>query len=96
MSSFLELFIFLTKTSNSSVSNNRGGVDSVNHRPGDHRGGVIGGSHNHGCGLVSGGGVNSLGVLGLAIIGHIGDEPIVAIGAVVDVLNSAVGKGDRV
>ena len=100
----------LTETSNSSVSNNRGGVHCVNHgagdhrggvdsvdnRAGNHRGGVIGGGHNHGGGLVSRGGMDSLRVLGLAIIGHISHVSVIAIGAVVDVLDPAVGEVDRV
>ena len=88
----------LAEVSDSSVSNNRGGVDSVNNRAGDYDGGgVIGGPGDHyGGGLVAGGGVDSLGVLGLAIIGHVGDEAVIAIGAVVDVLDPAVGEVDRV
>ena len=90
MSCFLmELSSSLAEVSDSAVSNNRGGVIGG---PGDHDGGgMIGGG-----GLVSGGGVNSLGVLGLTIIGHIGDKAVIAVGAVVDVLDPAVGKGDRV
>ena len=87
--------------SNSSVSNNRGGVNGVNQRSSvdsvDYgAGGVIGGGHNHGGGLVSGSGVDSLRVLGLAVIGHIGHVSIIAIGAVVDMLDPAVRKSHGV
>ena len=71
-------------------------MDSVNNGAGDHGGGVIGGSHDHGGGLVSGSGVDSLRVLGLAVIGHIGHVSIIAIGAVVDMLDPAVGKSHGV
>jgi len=100
----------LTETSNSSVSNNRGGVNCVNHgagdhrggvdsvdnRAGNHRGGVIGGGHNHGGGLVSRGGMDSLRVLGLAIIGHISHVSVIAIGTVVDMLDPAIRESHGV
>ena len=87
----------LTKMSNSVVSNNWGGVDSVSHD----RGVVSGG------GMVGGGGVisgamgnrvshNSLGVLSLAIIGHISNIAIIGGGVVVDMLDPAVRESNRV
>merc|ERR1712154_377079 len=87
------------------MSNNRGvdsvsedrGVDSVgedgggvNHRASDHRGVVSRGSVNN---RVSD---HSLGILGLAVIGHIGDIAIIGGGVVVDMLDPAIGKSDRV
>ena len=95
----------MMSNSNTSMSNNRGvdsvsedrGVDSVgedgggvNHRASDHRGVVSRGSVNN---RVSD---HSLGILGLAVIGHIGDIAIVAVGVVVDMLDPAIGKSDRV
>ena len=94
------------------MSNDRGGVDGVNHRPGNHRSGENNGPSDDWSGVNNrsgddgsrvnhrsgndGSGVDSLGVLGLAIVGHIGDEAVIAIGMVVDMLDPAVRKGDRV
>jgi len=64
------------------VSNNRG-VDSV--------------SNNRG--VISGGGVGDNGgssVVGLSLIGHISNIAIIVVGVVLDVLNPAVRKVDRV
>ena len=65
------------------VSNNRGSVDSVG---------------NNG-GMVSGGGVGDNGgssVVGLSLIGHISNIAIIVVGMVLDVLDPAVRKVDRV
>ena len=82
----------LTKMSNSVVSNDWGSVDGVGHN----RGVISGG------GVVSRGGVSnrvgnhSLRVLSLAIIGHISNIAVIGGGVVVDVLDPAVRKSDRV
>merc|ERR550532_1702585 len=71
------------------MSNNRS-VDSVSEDRGVDSVGEDGGSVNN---RVSD---HSLGILGLAVIGHIGDIAIVAVGVVVDMLDPAIGKSDRV
>jgi len=88
----------LTKMSNSVVSNDWGSVDGVSHN----RGMV-----SRSC-VVSGGGVisrgsmgnrvsnHSLRVLSLAIIGHISNIAVIGGGVIVDMLDPAVGKSDRV
>merc|ERR1719232_2201671 len=68
------------------VSNNRGSVDSV------------GGVGNNG-GMVSGGGVGDNGgssIVGLSLIGHISNIAIIVVGMVLDMLDPAVRKVDRV
>ena len=83
--------------SNSVVSNNWGGVDGVSHNRGVvSRGGMVGRG-----GVVCGAmgnrvSHNSLGVLSLAIVGHISNIAIIGGGVVVDVLDPAVGKSHRV
>ena len=89
--------------SNSVVSNNWCGVDGVSHnRCVVSRGGMV----SRG-GVVSRGGMvgrgmgnrvshNSLGVLSLAIIGHISNIAIIGGGVVVDMLDPAVRKSNRV
>ena len=72
------------------VSNNRG-VDGV----GNHGGGVV----SRGGGVVSRGGVGNNGgssVVGLSLVGHISNIAIIVVGVVLDVLDPAVGKVDRV
>jgi len=68
----------------SGVSDDRGGVDGVSNRG-------IGGS---GSGLVAGSG--SLRVDSGALIGHISDISVIAVGRVGNLLDSAVGKGNGV
>ena len=52
--------------------------------------------------MVSGGGGSviarrgGLGVDSGALVGHIGDESVIAVGGVLHVLDPAIGKGDRV
>ena len=73
-----------------SVGDN-GGVDSVSHN----RGGVVSG----GGGVVSRGGMGDNGgssVVGLSLVGHISNIAIIVVGVVLDVLDPAVGKVDRV
>jgi len=75
------------------VSNNRGGVDSV----GNNRGSVDSVGNNGG--MVSGGGVGDNGgssIVGLSLIGHISNIAIIVVGMVLDVLDPAVRKVDRV
>ena len=85
----------LTKMSNSVVSNDWGSVDSVGHNRG-----VDSVGRNRG--VISGGGMgnrvsnHSLRVLSLAIIGHISNIAVIGGGVVVDVLDPAVRKSDRV
>ena len=94
--------------SNSSVSNNRGGVDRVNQGSGvdsvNNWGSVD--SVNNGAGdhrgVIGGSSVShrvshhSLGVLGGAIIGHISNIASIAIGVIVDMLDPAIGKSHGV
>jgi len=71
------------------VSNN-GSVDSVS----NNGSGVVSRS-----GVISGGGVGDNGgssVVGLSLIGHISNIAIIVVGVVLDVLNPAVRKVDRV
>ena len=96
--------------SNSSVSNNRGsmdsvnhrgGMDSVNHRASDDRSGVNNWAGDHRS-VISRSSVShrmgnhSLGVLGGAIIGHISNIAIIAISVIVDMLDPAIGKSHGV
>ena len=85
--------------SNSVVSSSKWGVVSHKWNSGDsvsnNRGGVYSAVVDRG-GVGNGVGHNSLGILGLAVIGHIGDIAIVAVGVVVDMLDPAIGKSDRV
>ena len=70
---------------------NNGSVDGV----GNHGGGVV----SRGGGVVSGGGVGNNGgssVVGLSLVGHISNIAIIVVGVVLDVLDPAVGKVDRV
>ena len=73
------------------VGNNRGSVDSM----GNHRGGMdsVG---NDGGSVHSVGNRDSIRVLGLTSIRHLGDIAINVVGVVGDSLDSAVGKVDRV
>jgi len=71
------------------VSNN-GSVDSVS----NNGSGVVSRS-----GVISGGGVGDNGgssVVGLSLIGHIGNIAVIVVGVVLDVLDPAVGKVDGV
>jgi len=73
-----------------SVGDN-GGVDSVSHN----RGGVVSG----GGGVVSRGSMGDNGgssVVGLSLVGHISNIAIIVVGVVLDVLDPAVRKVDRV
>jgi len=79
---------------------NDGSVDGV----GDN-GGMDGVSHNGGVDSMSHGGVVSRGgmgnnggssVVGLSLVGHISNKAIIVVGMVLDVLDPAVGKVDRV
>ena len=78
--------------SNSVVSNDWGSVDGVSHN----RGVVSGG------GVVSRGSMgdrvsnHSLRVLSLTIVGHISNIAVIGGGVIVDVLDPAVRKSDRV
>ena len=85
--------------SNSVVSSSKWGVVSHKWNSGDsvsnNGGGVYSAVVDRG-GVGNGVGHNSLGILGLAVIGHIGDIAIVAVGVVVDMLDPAIGKSDRV
>jgi len=75
------------------VGNNRGSVDSV----GNNRGGVDSVGNNGG--MVSGGGVGDNGgssIVGLSLVGHISNIAIIVVGMVLDVLDPAVRKVDRV
>ena len=73
------------------VGNNRGSVDSM----GNHRGGMdsVG---NDGGSVHSVGNRDSIRVLGLTSIRHLGDIAINVVGVVGDSLDTAVGKVDRV
>ena len=88
----------LTKMSNSVVSNDWGSVDGVSHNRGVvSRGGVV----SRSC-VVSRSSMgdrvsnHSLRVLSLAIIGHISNIAVIGGGVVVDMLDPAVRKSDRV
>ena len=85
--------------SNSVVSSSKWGVVSHKWNSGDsvsnNRGGVYSAVVDRG-GVGNGVGHNSLGILGLAVIGHIGDIAIIGGGVVVDMLDPAIGKSDRV
>jgi len=75
------------------VSNNRGGVDSV----GNNGGSVD--SVGNDRGMVSGGSMGDnggSGIVGLSLIGHISNIAIIVVGMVLDVLDPAVRKVDRV
>merc|ERR1719266_1595808 len=91
------------------VGNHGGGVHSVGNRVGNHGGGVDGVGHNGGNNLGGGVGRSRLGSVGRgglvggllgvdsgALVGHIGDESVVAIGGVSHMLDPAVGESHGV
>merc|ERR1719336_449867 len=92
-----------------SVGNNWGSVDGVGHWVGNHWGGVHSVGHNGGNNLGGGVGRSRLGSVGRgrlvgrllgvdsgALVGHISDESIVAVGGVGHMLDPAVGESHGV